>query len=105
MRSKEGDSLCGRIAALYGDEGLAAQIYSSGKLRVLTNLLPLLHGGQIGKTTNLWPSQKMKLSPKIHLLHLKVKWKLIHLLDLMISNVLGVKELNILLLNVQIKEL
>ena len=53
MRSKEGDSLCGRIAALYGDEGLAAQIYSSGKLRVLTNLLPLLHGSQIGKTTNL----------------------------------------------------
>ena len=45
----------------------------------------------------------MKLSPKIHLLHLKVKWKLIHLLDLVISNVSGVKELDILLLNVKKK--
>ena len=45
----------------------------------------------------------MKLSPKIHLLHLKVKWKLIYLLDLVISHVSGVKELDILLLNVQIK--
>ena len=46
----------------------------------------------------------MKLSPNIHLLHLKVKWKLIHLLDLVMSNVSGAKELDILLLNVQIKK-